>query len=73
MTSIVRVEVDGERCQGHNRCVVACPQVFESDEYGYAVVRSHEIPAELEPQVRLAEADCPENAITVESNPAAAP
>jgi ferredoxin len=37
------------------------------------VVRSHEIPAELEPQVRLAEADCPENAITVERSPADAP
>ena len=62
----VLVEVDGERCQGHNRCVVACPQVFESDELGYAVVKSREVGPELEPQVRLAEADCPENAITVE-------
>jgi ferredoxin len=65
VTSVL-VEVDGERCQGHNRCVVACPEVFESDEYGYAVVRLREVGPELEPQVRLAEADCPENAITVE-------
>ena len=65
MTSVL-VEVEAERCQGHNRCVVACPQVFESDELGYAVVKSHEVGAELEPQVRLAEADCPEKAITVE-------
>lgn len=61
----VRVEVDGQRCQGHNRCVIACPEVFESDEYGYSVVKLPEVGPELEPQVRLAEADCPENAITV--------
>ena len=65
MTSVL-VEVDGERCQGHNRCMVACPEVFESNELGYAVVKSHEVGPDLEPQVRLAEADCPENAITVE-------
>ncbi len=62
----VRVGVDGERCQGHNRCVVACPEVFESDELGFAVVKLHEVGPDLEPQVRLAEANCPENAITVE-------
>ena len=66
MTSLVRVEVDGERCQGHDRCVVACPQVFASDEYGYAVVTMSEVGPDLEPLVRLAQADCPENAITVE-------
>jgi len=65
----VLVEVDGERCQGHNRCVIACPEVFESDEFGYSVVKMPEVRPELEPQVRLAEADCPENAITVEEAP----
>ena len=65
----VVVEVDGERCQGHNRCVIACPEVFESDEFGYSVVKMPEVSPELEPQVRLAEADCPENAITVEEAP----
>ena len=65
----VLVEVDGQLCQGHNRCVIACPEVFESDEFGYSVVKMPEVEPELEPQVRLAEADCPENAITVEEAP----
>lgn len=64
MTSI-RVEVDGRRCQGHNRCIVACPEVFEADEYGYSVVRLAEVESELQEKVLLAEADCPENAISV--------
>ena len=67
----VLVEVDGERCQGHNRCVVACPQVFGSDELGYGVVKSREVRPEFEPNVRMAEADCPENAITLEVAPTA--
>ncbi len=46
--------------------MVACPEVFEADEYGYALVKVHEVGPELEGKVRLAEADCPENAITVE-------
>lgn len=62
----LQVEVDGQRCQGHNRCMVACPEVFEADEYGYALVKVHEVGPELEGRVRLAEADCPEDAITVE-------
>ena len=65
MTS-VRVEVDAKRCQGHNRCVVTCPEVFEADEYGYSVVKLPEVGPELEQKVRLAEANCPEHAISVE-------
>lgn len=61
----VRVEVDGRRCQGHNRCVVACPEVFEADEYGYSVVKLPEVGPELQEKVLLAEANCPENAISV--------
>ena len=64
MTS-VHVEVDGKRCQGHNRCVVTCPEVFEADGYGYSVVKLADVGPELEAKVRMAEANCPENAISV--------
>jgi ferredoxin len=59
------VSVDGARCQGHNRCIAICPEVFEADEYGYSLVRMPEVGPELAERVRLAEADCPENAISV--------
>ena len=62
---ILRVRVDGARCQGHNRCVALCPEVFDTDEYGYSVVKRSEVGPELEERVRLAEGNCPENAISV--------
>lgn len=59
----MHVEVDPERCQGHNRCVVICPEVFEADEYGYSVVKVTDVGPALRDKVRLAEANCPEKAI----------
>jgi ferredoxin len=64
VTSVL-VEVDGKRCQGHNRCVAICPEVFEADEYGFSVVKQPQVSPDLEQKVRLAEANCPENAISV--------
>ncbi len=62
---VLRVAVDGRKCQGHNRCMALCPDVFEADEYGYSVVKQPEVGPELEAKVRLAEQNCPERAITV--------
>lgn len=62
---VVRVRVDGARCQGHNRCIAICPEVFEADEYGYSMVKQPEVGSELQDRVRLAEQNCPENAISV--------
>jgi ferredoxin len=59
------VRVDGARCQGHNRCIALCPEVFEADEEGYSHVTMPEVPPELLERVRLAEANCPERAIEV--------
>jgi ferredoxin len=61
----LQVEVDGRKCQGHNRCMALCPEVFEADEFGYSIVKRPEIGAELEEKARLAEQNCPEHAITV--------
>ncbi len=62
---VLQVHVDGQRCQGHNRCVAICPEVFDTDELGYSLVKQREVGPELEERVRLAEANCPENAISV--------
>ena len=35
----MRLRVDDEKCQGHNRCYALAPELFDVDDYGYA----HEI------------------------------
>ena len=55
----MRVHVDQERCQGHNRCAAVAPDLFEIDDYGTA----HEVgdvivPADRERAARLAVANC---------------
>jgi ferredoxin len=59
------VTVDAERCQGHARCYAACPEVFDVDEQGNAVVITPVVPAGREQEVREAAANCPEAAIKV--------
>ena len=61
----MRVSVDEDRCQGHARCWSICPEVFELDDEGHAVVVQPEVPAELEAKAREAADNCPELAITV--------
>lgn len=62
----MRVRVDPEKCQGHSRCVSIAPELFESDEYGYAHERNGGcVPAGQEEKARLAAANCPEEAIEI--------
>jgi len=61
----VRVSVDEDRCQGHARCWAICPEVFDLDDEGHAVVVQPDVPAELEARAREAADNCPERAITV--------
>ena len=32
----MRVHVDPEKCQGHNRCYALAPELFDVDDLGYA-------------------------------------
>jgi ferredoxin len=64
----VRVRVDSDKCQGHNRCVATCPEVFSTDDLGYAVLLQEKVPRDLAPKVFAAEANCPEQAISVQSS-----
>lgn len=62
----MRVQLDIDKCQGHNRCYALAPELFDVDDYGTAVLLvDGEIPAELEDKARLAVANCPEYAITI--------
>jgi ferredoxin len=59
------VSVDPEKCQGHARCNLIAPEVFDLDEGGYSVVIAEHVPADLEAAVSNAIANCPERAISV--------
>lgn len=58
------VVIDEERCQGHGRCALLCPSVFEFSEAGQGVVVQPEVPEALVPDVNQAIATCPERAIS---------
>jgi len=60
----MRVEIDPDRCQGHNRCYALAPELFDVDDYGTAfVLNGGLVPPGSEDAARLAVANCPEYAI----------
>lgn len=64
----MKVAVDPDRCQGHNRCSALAPGLFELDELGYATAtkRGHISPLDEAPANRAA-ANCPEHAIRLDA------
>lgn len=63
----MKVHVDPDKCQGHNRCYALAPELFDVDDYGNAHERNDGVvPPELEEKARLAAANCPEFAISIE-------
>ena len=62
----MRVHLDAEKCQGHNRCYALAPEIFDVDDYGQAVLLvDGDVPTDLEDKARLAASNCPEYAITI--------
>ncbi len=65
----MRVKIDSEKCQGHNRCYALAPELFDVDDYGQAlVIGDGEVTADLEDKARLAVANCPEFAISIDDS-----
>lgn len=63
----MQVRVDAERCEGHGRCYALAPAVFQPDDLGNAeVVGDGTVVAGEEERARLAAANCPELAITID-------
>lgn len=63
----MKVRVDPEKCQGHNRCYSLAPELFVVDDYGYASeAEGGTVPPELVEKARLAQANCPEHAVIIE-------
>ena len=62
----LRVRVERERCQGHNRCCSLAPELFEADELGNGrEIGEGVVPAGLEAKAKLAAANCPEHAVVL--------
>jgi ferredoxin len=62
----VRLRVNPDRCQGHNRCYSLAPELFDVDEYGMSqALNDGRVPEELEEKARLAVDNCPEFAIEI--------
>ncbi len=63
----MKVRVDQDKCQGHNRCYALAPELFDVDDYGNAhEIGDGTVPEGMEEKARLAMANCPEFAITIE-------
>ncbi len=69
---MMKLVIDADRCQGHNRCYAIVPELVDVDDLGQAFVLSDGVvPESLLEKARLAVANCPERAITLhETNPA---
>jgi ferredoxin len=62
----LRVHVDPDKCQGHNRCYSLAPELFDVDDLGMASERGDgTVPPELVSKARRAVANCPEYAISM--------
>jgi ferredoxin len=60
-----QVSVDSERCQGHGRCALIAPQIFDLDDEGSAIVISGVEAEAALADVREAVRSCPERAIVL--------
>lgn len=64
---MMKVHVDPNLCQGHNRCHVLAPELFDIDDEGYASAAGDGVvPTELADKADLAVDNCPEQAITLD-------
>ncbi len=62
----MRIKVDPEVCQGHNRCCALAPELFDVDDFGAAhALNDGNVPKELEDKAKLAIDNCPEFAIVI--------
>lgn len=66
----MRIRVDQGMCTGHGRCFSLAPEVFDSDDDGFSVVRLETIPGELEAAALRGAGSCPERAIVVDDGAA---
>jgi ferredoxin len=61
----VTLVIDTDKCQGHGRCVLANPDLFDVDDEGYGQVLIADPGPEYATDVQSAIMNCPEQAISL--------
>ena len=62
----MRIRVDPEKCQGHNRCRASRARAVVFDGFGNASAAGDgHVPPGFEAEARLAVANCPEMAVEI--------
>ena len=62
----MRITVDADLCQGHNRCSSLAPELFEVDDYGLSQATNDGVVSpDMEDKARLCIDNCPEFAIKI--------
>ena len=62
----MKICVDSEKCEGHNRCYSLAPELFDVDDLGYATAKNDgQVPEGHEEKAQLAIDNCPEFAIEI--------
>jgi ferredoxin len=62
----MRIRLDEDACTGHGRCYALAPHVFDADDLGHCVILQETVAPEHEADARVAVANCPETALTIE-------
>ncbi|HEX4359559.1 MAG TPA: ferredoxin [Pseudonocardia sp.] len=57
--------INGAKCQGHGRCAMIAPSLFDLDDAGQALVLLDPVPGSDLPDVEEAVMSCPEQAIAL--------
>ena len=62
----MKIKYNRELCQGHNRCYMLAPEIFDVDDEGYAVLKVEgELSEGLQEKAQLCVDNCPEYAIEI--------
>lgn len=63
----MKVSINPDLCQGQGRCFAIAPDLFGFDDLGNGfVIGDGQLTSENEASARLAQANCPEHAISIE-------
>ena len=66
-----RLEIDRIRCDGHGMCAELLPELITLDDWGYPMIKTGSVPANLVEHARKAVDACPVLALRLARRPAA--
>jgi ferredoxin len=64
---VYRLRVDPIRCDGHGSCAELFPEGISLDDWGYPILKTGPVPAELLSRARWAVSNCPALALRLEA------